>query len=169
MKNPEIDAYFIVNIVFAWYDYQYMNLLENKKVSLSYEILETFSAGIVLTGAEVKSLRKNHGSIGESFVVFQDNALTLVKAFIPPYQIKNAPPSYDPYRARKLLLNKKEIEYFFRKKSESGLTIIPLKIYTDGTKIKILIGLVRGKNKHDKRETLKKRDSDREIQRLLKN
>lgn len=145
-----------------------MNHLENKKVYLSYDILDTISAGIVLSGAEVKSLRKNHGSINDSFVVFKDNSLSLVKAFIPPYQIKNTPPSYDPYQARKLLLNKTEINEWFRKKSEAGLTIVPIRMYTENRKIKVLIGLARGKNKHDKRETIKSRDANREIQRLLK-
>ena len=146
-----------------------MALLENKHVYRSYDILDTISAGIILTGSEVKSLRKNHGSINDSFVVFKDNSLSLVKAFIPPYQVKNTPPSYDPYQARKLLLNKMEINTWFRKKSESGLTIVPIKMYTENRKIKILIGLARGKNKHDKREDIKKRDADREISRLMKN
>ena len=146
-----------------------MNILENKHVYRSYEILDTISAGIVLSGAEVKSLRKNHGTINDSFVVFQDGALSLVKAYIPPYQVKNTPPSYDPYRARKLLLNKTEINNWFRKKSEAGLTIVPIKMYTENRKIKVLIGLARGKNKHDKRETIKTRDANREINRLLKN
>jgi SsrA-binding protein len=146
-----------------------MNILENKKVGLNYEILETISAGIVLTGAEVKSLRQNHGTINDSFVVFQDGVLVLAKAFIPPYQVKNTSGAYDPYHARKLLLNKSEIQKFLRKKSEAGLTLVPLKVYTENRKIKVLLGLVRGKNKHDKRETIKKRDANREIQRLLKN
>ncbi len=146
-----------------------MALLENKHVYRSYDILDTISAGIILTGSEVKSLRKNHGSINDSFVVFKDNSLSLVKAFIPPYQVKNTPPSYDPYQTRKLLLNKMEINTWFRKKSESGLTIVPIKMYTENRKIKILIGLARGKNKHDKREDIKKRDADREISRLMKN
>lgn len=145
-----------------------MALLENKHVYRSYDILNTISAGIILTGSEVKSLRKNHGSINDSFVVFKDNSLSLVKAFIPPYQVKNTPPSYDPYQARKLLLNKTEINEWFRKKSESGLTIVPIKMYTENRKIKVLIGLARGKNKHDKREDIKKRDAEREINRLLK-
>lgn len=145
-----------------------MNILENKKVNLSYDILDTISAGIVLSGSEVKSLRKNHGSINDSFVVFKDNSLSLVKAFIPSYQVKNTPPSYDPYQARKLLLNKTEINELFRKKLEAGLTIVPIRMYTENRKIKILIGLARGKNKHDKRETIKSRDANREIQRLLK-
>lgn len=147
----------------------YVSVLENKNIYRSYEILDTLSVGIVLSGAEVKSLRRNHGTINDAFVVFQDDTLQLVKAFIPPYQVKNTPPSYDPYRARKLLLNKKEIMEWFRKKSEAGLTIVPIKIYTENRKIKVLIGLVRGKNKHDKREDIKKRDADREIHRLLKN
>ena len=146
-----------------------MNVLENKHIYRSYDILDTISAGIVLTGSEVKSLRKNHGTINDAFVVFQDGALTLVKAFIPPYQVKNTSPSYDPYRARKLLMNKSEINTWFRKKSESGLTLVPLKMYTENRKIKVLIGLARGKNKHDKREDIKKRDANREIHRLLKN
>lgn len=147
----------------------YVSVLENKNIYRSYEILDTLSVGIVLSGAEVKSLRRNHGTINDAFVVFQDGTLQLVKAFIPPYQVKNTPPSYDPYRARKLLLNKKEIMEWFRKKSEAGLTIVPIKMYTENRKIKVLIGLVRGKNKHDKREDIKKRDADREIHRLLKN
>lgn len=145
-----------------------MSLLENKKVGLSYEILETLTAGIVLSGAEAKSLRKNHGSINESFVVFKDGELFLAKAFIPPYQIKNTPPSYDPYRNRKLLVHRTEITRFIQKKSESGLTLIPLKVFTENRKIKVLLGLAKGKNKHDKRETIKKRESDREIGRLMK-
>ena len=146
-----------------------MNVLENKHVYRSYEILDTISAGIILSGSEVKSLRQNHGTINDAFVVFQDGALTLVKAFIPPYQVKNTPTSYDPYHARKLLLNKKEINQWFRKKSEAGLTIVPIKMYTENRKIKVLLGLARGRNKHDKRETIKKRDADREINRLMKN
>jgi SsrA-binding protein len=146
-----------------------MNVLENKHVYRSYEILDTISAGIILSGSEVKSLRQNHGTINDAFVVFQDGALTLVKAFIPPYQVKNTPTSYDPYHARKLLLNKKEINQWFRKKSEAGLTIVPIKMYTENRKIKVLLGLARGKNKHDKREDIKKRDADREINRLMKN
>lgn len=146
-----------------------MSVLENKHVYSSYEILDTVSAGIVLSGGEVKSLRQNHGTINDSFVVFQDGGLSLVKAFIPPYQMKNTAPSYDPYRARKLLMNKMEINQWFRKKSEAGLTLVPIKMYTENRKIKVLIGLARGKNKHDKREALKKRDANREINRLLKN
>ncbi len=146
-----------------------MNLLENKKAYLSYEILDTITAGIVLTGAEVKSLRNNHGSINDAFVIFEHGVPVLAKVFIPPYQIKNTPGNYDPYHHRKLLMNKSEIANFFRKKSEAGLTLVPLKMYTENRKIKVLLGLARGKSKHDKRETIKKRDADREINRLLKN
>ncbi len=146
-----------------------MSLLENKKAGLSYEILDTFIAGISLSGAEVKSLRNSRGSINEAFVVLKENELFLVKAFIPPYQIKNTSPSYDPYRNRKLLVTRPEIMRFVQKKSESGLTLIPLKVFTHNRHIKILLGLARGKSKHDKREIIKKRESDREIARLIKN
>lgn len=146
-----------------------VNILENKNISRSYEILDTITAGIVLSGSEVKSLRKGLGSINDAFVVFEHGVPVLAKVFIPPYQVKNTSPSYDPYQHRKLLLNKSEITNFFRKKSEAGLTLVPLKMYTENRKIKVLLGLARGKSKHDKRETLKKRDADREINRLLKN
>lgn len=145
-----------------------MNVLENKHVYRSYEILDTVSAGIVLSGNEVKSLRNHHGSLNDAFVVSDNGTLTLVKAFIPPYQVKNTPASYDPYQARTLLLNKKEIMMWARKKTESGLTIVPIKMYTENRKIKVLLGLAKGKKKHDKREDIKKRDADREINRLLK-
>lgn len=145
-----------------------MDILENKYAYRSYEILETITAGIVLSGSEVKSLRNHHATINDAFVVFEHGGFSLVKAFISPYQTKNTPPSYNPYQARKLLLNKIEINRWYQKKSESGLTIIPLKMYTENRKIKVLLGLGRGKNKHDKREVLKKRDANREIQRLLK-
>jgi SsrA-binding protein len=145
-----------------------MNILENKKAHLSYEILDTITAGIVLSGSEVKSLRQNHGSINDAFVVIDDGAVMLAKAFIPPYQLKNTSPSYDPYQKRKLLLNKSEIRNWMQKKSESGLTLIPLKMYNENRKIKVLLGLAKGKKKHDKREDLKKRDAQREISRLMK-
>jgi len=145
-----------------------MHVIENKHVYRSYEILDTISVGMVLLGHEVKSLRTHHGSINDAFVVFEDGACRLVKAFIPPYQAKNTPPSYDPYRTRTLLLTKKEINEWMHNKKERGLTIVPIKMYTENRKIKVLLGLAKGKTKHDKREDIKKRQDTREIHRLLK-
>lgn len=140
----------------------------NKKASFNYEILETYEAGLQLLGHEVKSLRLGHASIGESFIINQDNELFLVKAYIPPYQQKNTPPSYDPYRKRKLLIRKKELIELSRGKQEAGLTLIPISLYDKGGFLKLQFALARGKKKHDKRETIKKRDANREMSRAMK-
>jgi SsrA-binding protein len=141
--------------------------IQNNHAGFHYEILEKYTGGIALLGNEVKSLRMGHASLGESFIVMQDNEFFLVKAYIAPYQIKNNV-GYDPYRKRKILIHKKELRELVQKKSAAGLTLIPLALYTDGRFIKVHFALVRGKQKHDKRETIKKRDADRAIQRLMK-
>ncbi len=140
----------------------------NSKAGFNYETLETYEAGLQLLGYEVKSLRLGHASIGESFIVNEDGELYLVKAYIPPYQIKNTPPSYDPYRKRKLLVSKKELRDLARRKQEAGLTLIPLSLYNKGRFLKLQFALARGKQKHDKRNTIKDRDAKREIARLMK-
>lgn len=143
--------------------------ITNSKAGFHYETLETYEAGLQLLGHEVKSLRLGHASIGEAFIINEDGELYLVKAYIPPYQIKNTPPSYDPYRKRKLLVSKKQLLEFSRKKSEAGLTLIPLSLYSKGRFLKLQFALARGKQKHDKRNTIKDRDAKREIGRLMKN
>lgn len=140
----------------------------NKKAGFNYELLEKYEAGLALLGHEVKSVRLGHASVNESFIVIEDGDLYLVKAYIPPYQVKNTPPSYDPYRKRKLLVTKKEMREVVKRKSEAGLTLIPLSLYNKGRFLKLQFALARGKKKHDKRETLKKRDAKREIDRVMK-
>jgi SsrA-binding protein len=144
-------------------------LAENKRARFDYQILETFEAGIVLTGQEVKSIRGGKASLKGSFVVFKGNEPYLINANIPAYQPKNAPPDYDPERARKLLLKKREVSYLLGKSKQKGLTLIPLKLYTKAGKIKLELGVARGKKKIDKREEIKKREIEREIKRELKN
>ncbi len=137
----------------------------NKKVGLNYEIMEKREAGIELIGSEVKSLRNNHGSLTGAYVTIRGGQAYLINAHIPPYQEKNTPASYDPYRERKLLFRKKEIAELIAEGNKKGLTIVPISVYSKGPKIKLEVALVRGKKKHDKRETLKKRQVDRDIAR----
>jgi len=143
-------------------------LAENKKAFFEYEILEKMEAGIVLTGQEVKSIRLGRANLIGSFVVLTAEEPQLLNAKIPAYQIKNAPADYDETRTRKLLLQKHEIKRLIGKSREKGLTIVPLRMYTKQRKIKVEIAIVKKKSKKDKRETIKKRQSKREIERALK-
>ena len=140
---------------------------ENKKAYYDYEILEKFEAGLVLQGQEVKSIKGGHISLTGSYVVFRQEEPYLIGAKIPAYQPKNAPADYNPERLRKLLLNKKEINLLIGKSNERGFSIIPLKVYTKNGRIKLEFGLAKGKKKYDKKEKIKKRDTEREIQREL--
>ena len=146
-----------------------MTLIEYKKATLKYAPIESFAAGLELTGQEVKSLRNRLGSMDGSRVVVRGGEAFIVGMTIPAYQVANAPKSYDPERARRLLLTKKEIAYLYAAESKKGLTIIPLEVYTSKRLIKARIAIVRGKGKSDKREDLKKRDALRETGRVLKN
>lgn len=141
---------------------------ENRKARFDYEILERYESGIELLGTEVKSVREGRMSLEGAFVIVRGGEAFLMSASIPPYQIKNTPKDYDPLRNRKLLLTKKEIAELAGNEKNKSLTIVPLSVYNKGRKIKIQIALVKGKKKFDKRETLKKRDTDREIRREYK-
>ena len=143
-------------------------LADNKRAYYNYEILDTYEAGIVLLGLEVKSIRTGHVGLKGSYVIFKGEEAYLVGATIPPYQPKNTPKDYDPARSRKLLLKKSEIKELLGKGKEKGLTLMPLKIYTKYAKIKLEFGIGKGKKKTDKRETIKKRETEREIERELK-
>ncbi len=146
-----------------------MKLVEYKKAFLKYVPIENFSAGLELTGQEVKSLRNKLGSMDGSRVVVRGGEAFIIGMTIPAYQPANAPKSYDPERARRLLLTKKEIAYLYAAESKKGLTIVPIEVYTGKRLIKARIAIVRGKGKSDKREDLKKRDALRETGRVLKN
>jgi len=163
----------------------------NRKAHFDYEILETYEAGIELFGFEVKSVKTGRLNLTGSFAVihpvrsqipkeFADAKshrtssgvkgweVWLLNAHIPAYQPKNAPPDYDPTRSRRLLLHKSEIKELIGKSAQKGLTIVPLKVYTKRNRIKILLGLARHKKKTDKRELIKRRETEREIERVLK-
>lgn len=140
----------------------------NKKARFNYEILEEFEAGIVLTGAEVKSIRSGHISLKEAFATVRSGEIYLTNAHISAYK-PAAGKDYEPTRSRKLLLKSDEITKLIGKSQEQGLTLVPLKVYDKHGNIKVEIGLAKGKKKYDKRETLKQREQERDIKRSLKN
>jgi SsrA-binding protein len=144
-------------------------LISYKKATLNYEILKHFEAGIELFGYEVKSLRGHLGSLDGSHVTIRGGEAYLIGANIPPYQQANAPKSYEPLRNRRLLLNQKELAELAGTEHQRGLTIVPISVYNKGAKLKLAIGIARGRKKYDKREVLKKRDFKREVERTLKN
>ena len=144
------------------------NYAENRKARFDYEILEKYEAGIELLGSEVKSVRGGRMSLEGAFVIIRGGEAFLINSNIPPYQVKNAEKDYDPLKNRKLLLTKKEIAELAASEKNKSLTIIPITVYNKGRKIKVGIALVKGKKKFDKRESLKKRDTDREIRREYK-
>ncbi len=142
-------------------------LSDNKKAYFEYDITDKFEAGIVLNGQEVKSIKSGNINLKGSYVVPKNDEIYLIGCHIPPYQPKNVE-DYSPERPRKLLLNKKEINRLIGSSKEKGLTLIPLKVYTRKGFIKIEVGVARGKKRADKRESIKKRDIDRDLQRSLK-
>jgi len=141
------------------------NLIENKKASLNYEIMETLEAGIELLGFEVKSLKSKLGSLDGSYVVVRGGEAFMINSFVPPYQEKNTSPDYEPRRHRRLIVSKEEIRKLAGIEGKGGLTIVPLSIYNKGNLLKVSLAVVRGKNKFDKRETLKKRETERATRR----
>lgn len=142
--------------------------ITNRKVHFDFEILEKFEAGVVLFGYEVKAVRKGLGKLEGAHIVIHGNEASLVGARISYYQEANTPKEYNPDRERRLLLSKKELAKLVGSGAQSGLTVVPLSWYNRKSKVKLEIALAKGKKKQDKRETLKKRDSKREIDRILK-
>lgn len=142
---------------------------DNKKAYFNYNILEKFEAGLALVGTEVKSIRAGHMSLKGAYVVIDRNGeVFLIGANISPYQPKNSPEDYRPDRSRKLLLHKKEINYLIGKNRQKGLTFVPLRVYNSKGRLKLEFGIGKGKREFDKRDIIKKRDTDREIERELK-
>lgn len=143
-------------------------LVDHKKARFNYEILEKFEAGIELLGLEVKSLKKGQGSLDGSHVVVRGGEAYIVNMMIPPFQEKNTPGDYEPRRNRKLLLTKKEIQELGSQEDSRGLTIVPISIYNKSNLIKVSVAVVRGKKQFDKRNTITKRETDREARRAMK-
>ena len=133
---------------------------DNRKAYFNYEIVETYEAGIELFGFEVKAVKAGTASLAGAYAIVRGGEVYLLNAHIPPYQKNNTDTGYDPERTRKLLLNKKEIKELADQNKK--LTLVPLSMYSKGRRIKVELALARGKKLHDKRETIKKRDLDRE-------
>lgn len=140
----------------------------NKKAHFDYEILENYEAGIELTGPEVKSIRDGHISLKESFATVKDNQVWLNGAHVSPYK-PAAGNNDEPTRARRLLLKRNEIDELIGKVQTAGFTLVPIKVYFAHGIIKVEIGLARGKKLHDKRQVMKNRTIEREMQQELKN
>jgi SsrA-binding protein len=145
-----------------------MALIEYKKAGLKYLVLSTMVAGIELTGAEVKSVRSKQGKLDGARVVIRGGEAYVVGLSIPPYQQKNTPAGYNPERPRRLLLKKSEIAELAAEEAKKGLTVVPLELYNAGRYLKVRVAIVRGKNKSDKRETLKRKDAQREMDRAMR-
>ena len=143
-------------------------IAENRKARFNFEILDTLEAGLVLTGTEVKSLRANQANIAESYASFENGEFWLINSYIPEYTQANRF-NHEPRRLRKLLVNRREMSRLFNSVSREGMTVVPLKLYfNDRGRAKLELALARGKKTHDKRETEKKRDWNREKARLLR-
>ncbi|MFA5187849.1 MAG: SsrA-binding protein SmpB [Patescibacteria group bacterium] len=140
----------------------------NKRAKFDFQILDTFEAGLVLTGQEVKSIRAGHASLQGAYVTLHQNELYLINANVPAYKMAGPLPNYDPTRSRKLLLNKKEIHFLTVRLQQIGLTLIPLSLYTKHKKIKLELALAKGKKLFDKRRSIKEREEKRSVQRALK-
>ena len=143
-------------------------LAQNKKARHDYNILETVEAGIVLTGTEIKSVREGRVTLKDGFAQIKNDEAWLENVHISEYTAGNRF-NHDPLRRRKLLLHKKQIVQLGQKTSAKGVTLVPLKVYLKNGFAKVLIGVATGKHEYDKRETIKRRDQEREIQRTLKN
>jgi len=143
-------------------------LADNKQAFFNYELLEKLEAGLALKGWEVKSIKLGRASLRGAFIFFKADEPYLINANIPAYQNSNTPKEYSPTQSRKILLKRKEIVYLRSAVQERGLTLIPLRLYTKGDKIKVELALARGKKRFDKRATIKKRDAQREIDRVIK-
>lgn len=140
----------------------------NRSANFEYDILEKIEAGLALLGFEVKSLRSGKASIAGAYATIKGNEAFLIGAEISPYQPKNTPKNYDPGRTRQLLLTREEIKELTGKIKQRGLTLVPIRIYSKGRTVKLELGLGRKKKKFDKRETIKRRETSREIERSLK-
>lgn len=158
------------------------SLIDNKRARYRYQVLETWEVGIVLTGQEVKSIKGGHGDLKNAYVTIRTLpsgfgraktgrlrlAAFLTNAHIPPYTKAGSLPGYNPEHPRQLLFHYRELESLTGKLQQSGLTLIPLKVYTRNRRVKLLVGLARGKTDIDKRATIREREVKRELRSRLK-
>jgi len=139
----------------------------NRRARFDYEVVETVEAGIVLVGSEVKSLRNGRADLKDSYAAVKNGEMWLYGLRISPYEF-SPEGGHDPERDRKLLLHRLEIDKIGSKLAERGLTLVPLKLYFKEGKAKVELGLAKGKTRYDKRETVKRRQADREMQRAIR-
>jgi len=144
------------------------DLIRNRKAKFDFEWIDTFEAGAVLLGSEVKSIRSGKGKLEGAYIMIIHGEAWLLGSSVAPFQPANTPKSYNPERPRKLLLSKKQLARLEVETKANRLTIVPISWYGSGRTIKLKIALARGKKNTDKRETIKKRDVKREIDRTLK-
>ena len=142
-------------------------IAENRKARHDYFVVDTYEAGIVLVGCEVKSIRQGQVNLRDSFAIIKNGEVFAVGMHIAPYQMGSYF-NHDPRRNRKLLLNKAEIRKLKAKVEQKGYTLVPLKIYFKDALVKVELGLCKGKETHDKRESIKRREEDRKIDRIKK-
>ncbi len=143
-------------------------ITDNKKAYFDYNILEKFEAGIELKGFEVKSIKNGRANISGAYAIVKDEELWIINLDIPPYQSQNSIKSYDSKRTRRLLVKKQETRSLIGKIKEKGLTLLPLRLYNKNNIIKVEMGLGKSKKKEDKRETIRKREVEKEIKRFNK-
>lgn len=141
--------------------------INNRKAKYNYEIFDTYEAGIVLTGTEIKSIRQGNCNLRDSYIVIKKNEAYIINMHISHYEEGNIF-NHEETRTRKLLLHKKEILKLDDKIKISGYTIVPIKLYFKNNKAKLLIGLAKGKKTYDKRQTIKERDINRSIRKEFK-
>src|SRR6266705_4073789 len=139
------------------------NIAENRKASHDFHLLETFEAGLVLLGTEVKAIREGRVNLRDSFARIDDGEVFLYNVNISPYSHRGYA-EHEPLRRRKLLLHRDEIRKLIGKTVEKGMTLVPVRLYFKGGKVKVAVSLAKGKKEYDKRETIKRREADREYQ-----
>lgn len=142
--------------------------IQNRKVNFDYEIIDTYETGIVLTGTEIKSIRQGKANLKDSYAIIKNGEIFLLNMHISAYEQGNRF-NHEETRTRKLLMHKKEILKLRDKIEINGFTLVPIKLYFKGNKAKILIGLAKGKKNYDKRESIKKKDMERQVAKDLKN
>lgn len=142
--------------------------IQNRKVNFDYEIIDTFETGVVLTGTEIKSIRLGKCNLKDSYAIIKNNEIFILNMHISQYEQGNRF-NHEETRTRKLLMHKKEILKLRDKIEIDGFTLVPIKLYFKGSKAKLLIGLAKGKKNYDKRESIKKKDIERQLAKDLKN
>ena len=142
---------------------------DNRQARFRYEIIETYEAGIELKGTEVKSIRQGKANLRDGYALVRNGEVWMLNVHVSPYETASEYFNHDPRRTRRLLLHRQEIRKLIGKVEEKGLTLVPLKMYMKKGRVKVTIGLGKGKKLFDKRESIKEKDAKREMARMMKN